>query len=134
MAAKHAINPNQLRMFMTGPEIQAMYGPNPAEREWVGEGIGESDEAVWKRKLEEATRSGGYETTGGMRAQVVRRTLRASINKSGVQQPVEIWHDPPGGQGSHLAEGHHRTAVAAADIPEQYVGLEHYDEHTNWMA
>ena len=108
---------HQLKMFMTGPEIQQTYGANPAEIE------GETEAGMWKRKVAEASYAGGR--WGG---------LRQSIQKEGVRAPVEVWHGGSRRGGSMLLEGHHRVAVSAVDKPQSYLPIEHYDERSNWFS
>ena len=152
MSSSDHLHPQQLAMFLTGQEITDNYQPLGGDRgaslddeqgyekitgpawHWGtdmddfdehGDHLGvrqalyrQTDEGVWADKLEEA--QGGKES------------LYASIDRSGVEQPVTLTLNPvegPHGQfAPEVAEGHHRIAVARELGPDKLVPVE-YEEY-----
>ena len=107
MSAKN-VSHQQLAMFLPAREIAKMRMTD-AHR-------GEPNEEVLARKLKSAKEDKWEESKG----------MYKSIKKIGVQQPVEIIHDP---KGPMLGEGHHRIASAMDVNPNMLIPVEHKEPH-----
>lgn len=78
---------------------------------------GESNQEVLARKLKSAKADKWEESKG----------MYKSIKKIGVQNPVDIIHDPK--RGPMLGEGHHRIASAMDTNPNMLVPVTHKEPH-----
>jgi hypothetical protein len=96
-------------MFMPAHEI--------AKLPFIDAHRGESNEEVLARKLKSA-KEDKWEGSKGM---------HKSIKKIGVQEPVELIHDPK--RGMMLGEGHHRIASAMDANPSMIVPVKHTEPH-----
>lgn len=131
----------QLKMFMTGPEIKSYAEPGNGEylssdtHEVTGDVV---PAKLWKRKLKEATASNPLGYVGG------NGSLASSIARKGVQAPVEIMHGAPKAPRydtypPQVGNGHHRVAVASALHPDQFLPVVHHESSdnvslANWRA
>jgi hypothetical protein len=104
-----SLSHQQLAMFIPAKEI-ANYPMIDAHR-------GESNQEVLARKLASA-KADKWEGSKGM---------YKSIKKIGVQNPVDIIHDPK--RGPMLGEGHHRIASAMDANPNMLVPVTHKEPH-----
>lgn len=116
----------QLKMFMTGPEIKAY--AKPGSGEYLSSDTDENTGAVipdklYARKANEAARTG----------------LADLISAKGVQNPVRLMHFGPNATGHQwsgdglplantvqIADGHHRVAVSVLH-PKQFVPVIHHE-------
>jgi hypothetical protein len=78
---------------------------------------GETNKDVLARKLKSAKADEWEESKG----------MYKSIKKIGVQEPVEIIHDPV--RGPMLGEGHHRIASAMDVNPNMVVPVKNIEPH-----
>jgi hypothetical protein len=99
----------QLAMYLPAKEI-AGYSMMDAHR-------GESNQEVLARKLASA-KADTWEDSKGM---------HESIKKIGVQNPVDIIHDPK--HGPMLGEGHHRIASAMDANPNMLIPVTNKEPH-----
>jgi len=99
----------QMAMYMPAHEI-AKLPMTDAHR-------GESNKEVLARKLKSAKADTWEESKG----------MYKSIKKIGVQEPVEIIHDPV--RGPMLGEGHHRTASAMNINPNMIIPIKNVEPH-----
>lgn len=114
--------PEQLRMFMRASEIKEQYQPNPADRRVNPSNIDppnygkETAEEMYDRKLRQAsgTHQGGY---------VYDKPLREVLATGPVPGHISI-----NLENDTIAGGHHRTAVFAADKPDDYLPVVHYKD------
>lgn len=97
-AARH-IHPDQLKMFMTGPEIKGFVDDS------VDRVYGETIEETWSEKR--------------------LPSLKHDVIQNGVRNPVIIEHnDSWYGHSTNMGNGHHR--VQASDDAEKDTGRQHY--------
>lgn len=114
-----ALQPEQLRMFMTAAEIKAKYRPGDLPKEapyadrfpLTPQQESNRVSEFWQFKLRDAEFRHPVWVLG--------ETLRESIQAEGVKEPVEVYYPDKGEP--YISEGHHRVAVAAADRPKDYL-------------
>ena len=122
--SKRAINPNQLRMFMTADEITRMYQPLEGDRQGTYNEVPlsqggkamekwqpETDEQVWERKAEEA----GEEY------------LYGDIEEHGVKRPVHLGTQMGKSGKPQVVGGHHRIAVMKEVAPDELMPVLHHE-------
>jgi len=109
MAAKHLVNPNQLKMFMSADEITAHYQPLDADRNRSGAGL-ESTPELYARKNREFQQSG----------------MTPSIARHGVIDPVHLG-TAHGREGKpQIMGGHHRIASSMDLNPHRLMPVLHH--------
>lgn len=109
MAAKRAINPNQLKLFMSARELREHFDP------YWGDFEGDETEPskVWDRKLSASKETGLYD----------------DIKDIGVRIPVTITGNPDGsGFNPEVMGGHHRIAAAYDINPDMEIPV-NYDDN-----
>ena len=99
----------QMAMYMPAHEI--------AKLPMTDTHRGETNKDVLARKLKSAKADEWEESKG----------MYKSIKKIGVQEPVEIIHDPV--RGPMLGEGHHRIASAMDVNPNMVVPVKNIEPH-----
>ena len=111
MAARHKLNPDQLRMFMSADEITAHYQPLEGDRQRVSkENRRESTGEVYARKAREFGPYG-----------------EASIAQHGVIDPVHLG-TKYGTEGKpQIVGGHHRIAVSMNVNPHRLIPVVHHE-------
>ena len=121
MAADDHLQGEQLKMFTLPREIIQQYP--------LGDQASESTRQLMERKAQEADKpnyQGDYEGDYGPEGK--RLSLAQSINMHGVQRPVYVSHYFSQAQQSAYSmfqNGHHRLAVAARDMPDTYIPVQH---------
>ena len=109
MAAKRAINPTQLRLFMSARELREHFDPNWGDFE----GDETEPKQVWDRKLSASKETGLYD----------------DIKDIGVRVPVTITGNPDGGEfNPEVMGGHHRIAAAYDINPDMEIPV-NYDDN-----
>lgn len=109
MAARNHINPNQLKMFMTPREIDPT-------------GSVDNDDSI-DRSLSERSRRNYLEgLLDRKKATADEIGLSDSILEEGVKTPIQVIHDPKGG--NILGHGNHRFAVAR-QMPDTLIPVIH---------
>lgn len=109
------LNPDQLKMLMTGSELknQITYSPDVKPDRLTPSGEPESLEGMWPYKLGEAKRPINSVNNPG---DGYGQGVYDSIKEKGYQgNPLVLRHHPE--KGKFIEDGHHR--VAAADALEQ---------------
>lgn len=118
MAAKHHLNPKQLKLFMTARELMDMPAGDDLE-EWRPMS---QNEDLFYEKLDESSDPNDY-------AKVYdNNNLRDSIKKHGVQEPVNIEFFSREHDDTVISDGHHRIASAFSINPDMIIPIEYGDD------
>jgi len=107
MSARKAINPDQLRLFMTARELREQFDPN-----WGDFHNDEDSEKVWARKLNASKKNGLYD----------------DVKDIGVRVPVTITDNPDDSDYKpEVKGGHHRIAAAYEINPDMEIPVNYAD-------
>lgn len=115
-----AVNPNQLRMFMTADEIVDHYklGDTRLPGNPKGYKPDTSPQSVLDRKYQDTQRTGFSEI---LRNQGVRDPVHVSYGTTA--NPTATFRGEPA-----LRQGHHRVAWMQRNHPDQYLPVVHHDD------
>lgn len=103
----------QLPMFLTAQEIKDNFQPLPGD--YINS---ETTPELWKRKAQE----GSAGSPADARKATTKETLRDSIAKNGVVNPVTLgMNTHPGYTAPFVFGGHHRVATAAEVNPNMLI-------------
>jgi hypothetical protein len=138
MSASEHLQTQQLKMLMTGSEIQAEFSPHPGDHlqknRAGGSRTSETVGEVWRRKLRESKKDRNDYT--GESGPVHGAGLHESVARRGVVHPIPLYHGAPNRlapadmqepSGQYVANGHHRVA-AAAEMGKYVPVIHHGDE------
>lgn len=108
MAAKHHLNPKQLKLFMTARELMDMPAGDDLE-EWRPMS---QNKDLFYEKLGESMDS----------------DLSESIKKEGVKEPVTLEFFSRKHHDTVISDGHHRIASAFSANPDMIIPIEYGDD------
>lgn len=108
MAAKHHLNPKQLKLFMTARELMDMPAGDDLE-EWRPMS---QNENLFREKLGES----------------ISDSLFQSIKEEGVKEPVTLDFFSREHDNTVISDGHHRVASAFTANPDMIIPIEYGDD------
>ena len=141
----HELAAGNQPMFMTGNEVKTHYAPLTGDRKYVlnnpkkpmGDYHQENDSEFWGRKLKESKEGrkkieeSGREGLAGSKVQPtkIKTSLATHVKKNGFPGfvSVETGFHPKDYRTPEILGGHHRIALAAAQFPDHFLAVKHFD-------
>jgi hypothetical protein len=125
MAANEALQPEQLKLFMTADEIKGRVNASPDQRSY------ESMPQLWDRKWRQ---SDMIHDTFDDEGEGTGPTLRESIATKGYQEqkPITLLHTDF--DDAILPDAHHRVEVMSRLHPDQFLNVQHSSSMHNYTT